>query len=345
MPDLISFIKEVFASPILLAAVGPAIAMMLVNGWTDAPVAIATAVRSGAIKMKPAAILAAVCNFLGAAAMMLFGNPVAVSVYSIAGLGRLSGDSAGSTLTAAMLSVVIWSLFALYCGIPTSESHALLAGLTGAAVARVGLSAFNKAEWLKVLFGLFISTVPVLYAAAALSRFLDRRLGRSRRSEAVFGKLQIAGAAVSSFAHGAQDGQKFAGVMTLAAAVCLKNDGSDVSVPLWTAAFSAGVISLGMLLGGRRIIKSFDSFASQKSSDGFAADVTAAAALVAMSFFGIPASTTHAKTVAVLGASVPRHKRLSGGGAVLKMTFFWVLTFPVCAALGYLLSHILFFMA
>lgn len=333
----------VVESPLLLAAVVPAIAMMLVNGWTDAPVAIATAVRSGAIKLKSAIILAAVCNFLGAALMIALGNSVATSIYSLSGMGKLPIELVGNALICAMLSVVVWSLFALYYGIPTSESHALLSALFGAAAAVVGSQAFDKTEWLKVLLGIFLAAAPNLFIALVLSKWLEKTFSSNTASTNVFKKSQIFGAALSSFAHGAQDGQKFGAVLTVTASVCVFKSEGTVYIPIWTVVLSAGFISLGMLLGGKRIIKSFDSFASPKASSGFASDIVSALTLFIMSLFGIPASTTHAKTCAVLGASISRNNFIACIKATVKMTLFWGLTFPVCIGLSFILSHIMLF--
>lgn len=338
------FLGEVARSPMLLLAVLPSLLLMLVNGWTDAPVTVATAIRSGAITLKRAVALAALCNFFGALVMMVLGNKVAVSIYSISGFGELPTSSVGTALISAFLSVAVWSLFSLRYGIPTSESHALTAALFGSAAAVVGADAFQTEEWTKVFIGILISSLPTFVFAKYISRKLDERYNARKDIDKRFKRLQILGAAVSSFAHGAQDGGKFAAIFAVTLSVVIKKSTAEFKVPLWCVVLSAVVISLGMLLGGRRIIQNFETFSSKKSSSGFAADITSSALLVIMSLFGISASTTHAKTCAVLGASAEQGLSKSQSKATVKLTAFWFLTFPVCIALGFILSYILRFL-
>lgn len=342
MPNFTAFLEQIRDNPVMLTVLLCAVMLMLVNGWTDAPVSIATAVHTGAIKLYSAQVLAAVGNFCGAAFMMIVGAPVAVSVYSLSGVSKIFGASALSALIAAMLTVVLWSLIALYCGVPTSESHALLAALTGSAVAIGGNKCFNGEEWMKVILGLVISSV----LATVITYLVVKRL-KSRqkltKNENFCKKLQIFGAAASSFAHGAQDGQKFAGVLTIAAMLCLHREANKIIVPLWTVALSAVLISVGMLLGGKKIIKTFESFASKNAMSGVCTDVVSSVLLVLMAFLSIPASTTNAKTCAVIGAGVAEGTVQKGVKSIIATILMWLLTFPACAAIGFMLGHILFF--
>lgn len=341
MPSFSAFVGEITDTPMLVTVILCAVMLMLVNGWTDAPVSIATAVHSGAIGTVAASVLAALGNFCGAAFMMVVGSPVAVSVYSLSGVSKIFGEAALSALIAAMVTVVLWSLTALFYGIPTSESHALLAALTGAAVAIGGSECFDKKAWAKVVLGLIISSFFAAIISFLVVRFINQKC--SFQNHGVFKKLQVFGAAVSSFAHGAQDGQKFAGVLTVAAVLCLHKEASNITVPLWTVALSAVLISVGMLLGGRKIIKSFSDFAPKNAVAGVCSDVVSAFLLVVMSLLGIPASTTNAKTCAVIGAGIMERRARNGVKTIAKTVLIWLLTFPVCAAVGFMLGHILFF--
>ena len=327
-------IDTVLCHPALLLAVLPALLLMLVNGWTDAPVNIATAIHSGAVSARCAILLSAVCNFLGAAVMRALGSSVAVSVYSISGLDKV-GSAALPALSAAMTAVAVWSLFALRFGLPTSESHALAAALSGAAVAVSGFGALDMHEWGKLLLGVLFSTVPV----AAVSLLAAGLLRLLPLGDGTFKKLQVTGAALSSFAHGAQDGQKFAGVLTLAATLNLGGT-AEVTVPLWAVFLSALLISLGTLLGGRKIIERFSEFAPEAPHCGFAADLVSAVGLLLLSAAGLPASTTHAKSSAVFGAGLSERRVKSTRSAILPLIGAWVLTFPVSAALGFVLTKI-----
>ncbi|MBO5745729.1 MAG: inorganic phosphate transporter [Clostridia bacterium] len=312
-----------------------AVALMLVNGWTDAPVNIATAIRSGAVRPKTAILLSAVCNFLGASAMCIFGSSVAVSIYSISGLTSVR-ENAAEALTAAVFAVVIWSLAALWFGLPTSESHALAAALTGAAVAVEDFKSVNLVEWGKTALGLLLSTLPVFLISFATAKFMQNSFCNLKVN---FKKLQILGAMLSSFAHGAQDGQKFAGVLVLNLSLAAAQKGT-VNIPLWATVLSAFFISLGTLLGGKKIIKKFGTLAPTDPCSGFCSDLVSAVTLLILSIFGVPASTTHAKSSAVMGAgtvNIPFKENLT---TVKELITAWVLTFPVSAALSFFLTQV-----
>lgn len=319
----------------------PICLLMLVNGWTDAPVTVVTAVSSGAVKFRVAVFLSAVCNFLGGVAMCFLGNSVAVSIYQIANIDGKT-DNLLPVLLAAIVTVVLWSLIALKLGLPTSESHALLAALSASGVAVAGFSAVNLYEWLKVAVGLAFTTYPLCVLSYFVTKWVDRFLVLG---DSTFKKLQVLGAMMSSFAHGAQDGQKFAGV--LAVALNLNRHTAhatdSVSVPLWAVVLSAGMITLGTFLGGRKIVDSIDTFAPKNPSQGFSADLTSAVALSVLSILGIPAATTVAKTMAIVGAGKVNSKHDKGNRTQKSMYFAWGLTFPICAALSYLLTQIVIF--
>ena len=166
MPDLALIIIGIFSSPFMFLAVVSALLLMLVNGWTDAPVSIASAVTTGALTLKQASCLSAGCNFLGAIAVSFLGNSVAVSVAELSGLGTASCSMASVGFTAALLSVAVWSLIALYLGLPTSESHALISSLAGASACIFGVTAINKGAIIKVIIGLLVSIVPVVFLSA-----------------------------------------------------------------------------------------------------------------------------------------------------------------------------------
>ena len=310
---------------------------MLVNGWTDAPVNIATAIHSGAVKPKTAILLSAICNFSGAVAMSVFGSAVAINIYSISGLSSIN-NNAIPALVAAVLSVVVWSLIALKFGLPTSESHALMAALSGSAVAIGGFSVLNGTEWLKALLGIALSTLPVAVLSFFVAAFFNQRL---KLPIFTFKHLQVVGAALSSFSHGAQDGQKLAGLLTLATILTNPDHPQTVAVPLWAVLTSAVVISLGTLLGGKSIIKRFSEFAPSNPALGFASDLVSAVGLSILSICGLPASTTHAKSSAVLGAGVFDHRLKDLLEPFKWMALAWVLTFPISATLGYFLTRLL----
>ncbi len=332
MPHMASFLSYIFHLPIGVLAVLSAIALMLINGWTDAPVGIASAVGSRALSFKKATVLSSVCNCLGAVAVGLLGNSVAKSVTELSGFNGLPPKLGAVSFTAAMLSVAVWSLLSLFVGIPTSESHALLAALSGAAMAVTGINSLNVGEWSKVLLGLVISSVPLVVLSKKVTAILKKRCGE--KSDAKFKKMLIVGAGMSAFAHGAQDGQKFAGVFALQIAL-LSGKQSSHTVPFYAVLISAVFISIGMLLGGKKIVGTLTELSSRDALSGFSADLVSAFALLVMSLVGIPASTTAAKTSALIGTGNSNIK-----GAT-KLFATWVLTFPACGFLGFVISKLL----
>ncbi len=318
----------------------PTCLLMLVNGWTDAPVTVATAVSSGAVKFKVAVFLSAVCNFLGGLVMCLLGNSVAVSISEFI---KLEGqtDKLLPALQGAVITVVLWSLIVLKFGLPTSESHALFSALSASGVAAMGFSAINVTEWLKVAVGVLLTTYPMVVLSCFFAKWVEKFLVLG---DSTFKKLQVFGAMLSSFAHGAQDGQKFAGVLAVALSLNRHFHSTDaVSVPFWAVVLSAGMITLGTFLGGRKIVDSIETFAPKNSSQGFSADFVSAVTLSVLSVLGIPAATTVAKTMAIVGAGKVQRPQNKEKTTLKFMVVTWVLTFPACAVLSYLLTKVFIF--
>ena len=153
------FLQQMGEHPLLLISVLLTLGVIFVNGWTDAPNAIATCVVTRCIGVRQAIIMAAICNFFGVLVMTMFNSKVAMTIKNMVNFNGNNQD-AMIALCAAMAAIVIWAVGAWYFGIPTSESHALIAGLTGAAIAlQGGMDGVNGAEWLKVIYGLVLSTI------------------------------------------------------------------------------------------------------------------------------------------------------------------------------------------
>ncbi len=308
--------------------------VVLVNGWTDAPNAIATAVSSGALSFPKAAALAAVCNLLGVVGMTALNASVAETLYGLASFGE-EPSVALTALCAAMIAIILYSALAWRFGIPTSESHALIAGLTGAALALPGgLGGVNPGAWGKVLLGLLLS----VGLGAVLGRLALRLLNRAGGTPSFFCRAQILGAAVMAFFHGAQDGQKFMGVFLLAAALATgQGSAGSFRIPLWLMLLCALTMALGTAFGGRRIIDTVGrDMTSLTLRSGFAADLGAGCCLLLCSVLGLPVSTTHAKTAAILG--VGRQVDRSIARSILLA---WVCTFPCCGLIGFFSTKVL----
>ena len=306
--------------------------VLLVNGWTDAPNAIAGAVVTGALSFRRAVLLAAVCNVLGVCCVTAVNASVAETVYSIASFS--GGPRAASVaFSAGMAGVVLWAAACWRWGIPTSESHALVAGITGAAVALEGdVSCVRWESWEKVLLGLLLSTAAGFWTG----RMAGRAAQRWRGTACLFRRLQLPGAAATAFFHGAQDGQKFLGVFLLGVALVQgRQDEQTFVVPLWLMLFCAIGMALGTGLGGRRIIDRVGrEMVTLSPRDGFACDVAGVGCLLAATVLGLPVSTTHTRTAALLGVGSAGGKQADWGVAG-TIALAWGLTFPGCAALGW----------
>ena len=298
------------------------LAVIFVNGWTDAPNAIATAVGSGAVCFRRGVLMAAVCNFAGAALACLCFPAVADTMGELAAF--FDPDAAVVTLNAALLSIVLWSVAAWLSLVGRPNRHALLAGLSGGAVALgAGAAQLSAGAWLRVLAGLALS-LPVGVAAGRL--FRQALAGRVRRPAA----WQKCAAALTALLHGVQDGQKFLALLLL-------TDGLDggLSVSRLTLTLlTAGVMALGTALGGKPIVEKVGSeLASLSPADGLAADLGAGTVLLACSLMGLPVSTTHAKVAAICGAGQGANRGVMG-----QMAGAWILTFPACGAMAFLLT-------
>lgn len=336
------------ANPLLFMAVALTLGVILVNGWTDAPNAIATCVVTRCMSARAAILMAAVFNFLGVFVMTMINSTVTATITNMVNFGS-NTQEAIVALSAALFAIVLWATLAWAFGIPTSESHALIAGLTGGAIAIHGnLDGVNGAEWVKVLYGLVISVVLgfglgwlVCKGVVLLFRRADRQ-----KTDGFFRYAQIFGAACMSFMHGAQDGQKFMGVILLS--VFLANgqtSATDFHLPVWLMLLCSAVMGLGTSIGGKKIIKSVGmDMVKLEKYQGFSADIAASISLLFSSLFGIPVSTTHAKTTAIMGVGAVKRLSAIDLSVAKDMGLTWMLTFPGCGLIGYLMTKLFLFL-
>lgn len=340
---LTDFLSQVFSNPMLAVTVALTLGVIMVNGWTDAPNAIATCVSTRSMRAPNAIIMAAVFNFLGVLVMTLINSKVAMTIYNMVDFGGNTHE-ATVALCAALFAIVVWATAAWAFGIPTSESHALIAGLSGAAIAlHSSLDGINFSEWVKVLYGLALSTVLGFvtgFAATRLTERCCRNLNR-RKTTAFFKKAQIAGGTGMAFMHGAQDGQKFMGVFLLGIFLVNGQTATEFSVPMWLMVLCSVVMALGTSIGGYRIIKSVGmDMVKLQPYQGFAADAGATLCLLLSSLTGIPVSTTHTKTTAIMGVGASRRISAVNWKIVGEMALAWVLTFPGCGLLGFVMAKL-----
>ena len=340
---LAEFLKQLISNPALFITVVLTLGVILVNGWTDAPNAIATCVSTRSISPKKAIVMAAVFNFLGVLVMTLVSNAVAMTIYNMVDFGE-NPKNALIALCAALFAIVVWATAAWAFGIPTSESHALIAGISGAAIALQGGQGINGSEWIKVIYGLFMSSIMgfcIGYAVTKGLGFLCKNMDR-RKTNSFFSKAQVGGGAAMAFMHGAQDGQKFMGVFLLG--VFLAKGQANITefdIPIWLMVLCSFVMALGTSIGGYKIIKTVGmGMVKLGTYQGFSADIAAAISLYTASALGIPVSTTHTKTTAIMGVGAAKRFSSANWSIVKEMAAAWVLTFPGCGLLGYLMAYI-----
>ena len=342
--SLAQFVAQVVSNPILAVTVLLTLGVIFVNGWTDAPNAIATAVTTRSINIRPAIIMSAVFNFLGVLLMTMINSSVASTISNMVDFGA-DTQMALVALCAALFSIVVYSVGASIFGIPTSESHSLIAGLTGAALAvQGGLDGVNGQEWIKVIYGLVLSLAlgfalgwGICKALTIICANMDRR-----RTNRAFKYAQIFGAAAMSFMHGAQDGQKFIGVLLLGVAFCNgQPDLVNAAIPIWLMMLCSITMGVGTSVGGEKIIKSVGmDMVKLETFQGFSADLAGAACILLSTLTGIPVSTTHTKTSAIMGVGAVKRLSAINFSVVKDMMLTWVFTFPGCGLISFVMAKV-----
>lgn len=345
--SLASFLQQVTSNPVLAITVALTLGVIFVNGWTDAPNAIATCVTTRCMRVRSAIIMSAICNFFGVLIMTHINASVASTISNMVDFG---GDTTMAliALCAALFSIVVYSVGASIFGIPTSESHSLIAGLTGAAIALGGAGGVNMDEWIKVIYGLVMSLLfgfAIGWATAKVVTVICAGLDR-RRTDTFFKYAQIFGAATMSFMHGAQDGQKFIGVLFLGVAFASgQPDVAGAVIPVWLMVLCSATMGLGTSVGGEKIIKSVGmDMVKLEKYQGFSADLSSSLCLLVMTVLGIPVSTTHTKTSAIMGVGAVRRLSAINFGVVKDMMLTWIFTFPGCGIISYAMAKLFMFL-
>lgn len=318
----------------LLIALFAVLAAEFVNGWTDAPNAIATVISTGVMTPRQAVIMAVVLNTVGA----MSGTAVAATV------GKGIVESWALTLpsiTATMVSIILWGSLAARFGIPVSKSHALLAGLAGAALAGGGIAALQAAGWVKVAIGLVCSLGFGFVGSFVLGRLITAVAAKAppTRAKHTFDRLQMASAGFMAFNHGLNDGQKFMGVFTLT----LLAGGAipKFEISWWVIVVCALTMGIGTSFGGWKIIQTVGSKMTRLTTwQGFAATMAASSTIYVASAYGIPLSTTHTITSAVVGVSASKRTSDVRWGVLKKIMLAWCATFPACALIAYVAATI-----
>ena len=334
-----TFLGQLVSNPVLAVTVILALGAIFVNGWTDAPNAIATCVTTRCMPARAAILMSAAFNFLGVLIMTHFNASVANTISHIVDFGGNS-TMALACLCAALFSIVVYGATASRFGIPTSQSHSLIAGLTGAAIALGGASSVNVHEWMKVIYGILLSTL-LGFGLGWLNYKLIGRLCRHvnrQKANSFFKWAQICSGAGVAFMHGAQDGQKFMSIFMLAIMMTagMGMDLSGVAMPMWLMIFCAFNMGFGTAVGGERIIKSVGmDMVKLEAFQGFAASLSTFVSLMLATFGGLPVSTTHTNTTAIMGVGAAKNPKSVKWSIAIDMVKTWVLTFPGCGILGF----------
>lgn len=302
-----------------------------VNGFHDSANSIATVVGTRVLKPVQAVAMAAIANFVGP---FIFGTAVATTV----GKGIIQPEfSTVYVILAALIGAIIWDLITWYFGLPSSSSHALIGGLIGSGLIAGGSKAIVVIGVQKTLAFMVISPMlgfAIAFAfAVAIMYFL--RKARPSKVNKGFGKLQIASSAFFSLTHGANDGQKTMGVITalLIAGGILQSKSFIVPVPVILAAASA--IALGTFFGGWRIVKTMAfRLTSLRPYQGFCAETGGGVVLTSMALFGIPVSTTHAISGAIMGVGATKRFSAVRWGIGRRIIYAWIITIPASAAIA-----------
>jgi PiT family inorganic phosphate transporter len=316
---------------IILGSIVAALFFDFVNGFHDSANAIATVVGTRVLKPIYAVSIAAIANFTGP---FIFGTAVAATV----GKGIIQPEfSTIYVILAGLIGAIVWDLITWYFGLPSSSSHALIGGLVGSALIGGGLNAIVFPGIEKTLMFMVVSPMAGFAVAFAFAIVLMYYLQQSKASKVnrIFGKLQIGSSIFFSLTHGANDGQKTMGIITALLIAGGLIDSKSFVVPLWVILGAAAAIALGTFFGGWRIVKTMAfRLTSLRPYQGFCAETGGGAILASMAWLGIPVSTTHAISGAIMGVGATKRFSAVRWGVGKNLIYAWIITIPASAAVS-----------
>ncbi len=320
---------------IVWAIIGLALAFDFINGFHDAANSIATVVSTRVLSPRYAVIWAATFNFI---AFLVFEPHVAATI----GKGTVVQEHVTlAIVTSGLIGAIVWNLLTWWWGLPSSSSHALVGGLAGAALVAAGPSALvlgSPTQKGLIQVGIFIFLAPMLGMALGwifmiATYWIFRRASPSRVGK-LFKRLQLVSAAAYSLGHGGNDAQKTMGIV-LAVLITAGQLPKDADAPLWVVLACHAAMGLGTLMGGWRIVKTMgQKICKLQPVHGFAAETAGAATLYGATMLGIPVSTTHTITGAILGVGSTRGLHAVKWGVAARVVWAWVLTIPAAAGIG-----------
>lgn len=320
----------------LILTIAFAVLFDLANGWNDAANAVATVISTRVLTPVQAIAFGAVLNFAGA----LFSSEVAKTVgHDIANAHFLTG----ATFLAAVMTAPFWITFCSKRGLPNSCSHALLGALIGSVLATAGLPGLKGEGIRKIFFGVAICPIAGFTGGYILARIVTviTRNTRPRIAARVFGKLQLVSAGAMALAHGTGDAQKAMGIITGALMTAGVLQG-PFAIPMWVRLMCAAAMALGTSLGGWHVMRTLGSrLAHLRTYQGFSAETAASATILVNTLGGVPISTTHSITGAIMGVGTANGIKAVRWGVGKKIVFAWVFTFPICILAGALVRLLL----
>ena len=312
---------------ILLLIIFFALAFDFLNGFHDAANSIATVVSTRVLSPRYAVLWAAFFNFI---AFLIFGLEVATTI----GKGLIHSEIVDLTLIGAgLIAAIIWNLITWWLGIPSSSSHTLVGGLVGAAIAKAGFGAVFMGEVIKIILFIFLAPVIGIIISFILS-IVTLHICKNMspfRVDKNFRKLQLLSSAAYSLGHGSNDAQKMMGVIFIAL-VSTKHLNISDTIPLWIVLACHAAMGLGTLSGGWRIVKTMgQKITKLRPFEGFSAETGGAITLFTTALLGIPVSTTHTITGAIIGAGITKRLSAVKWKVTLNLIWAWVITIPVTA--------------
>ncbi len=313
---------------VLVMLVALALIFDFMNGFHDAANAIATVVSTGVLKPQTAVAMAAIFNFI---AIFVVGLKVAATV----GKGTIDPAVVDQyVIFGALVGAIIWNLITWYYGIPSSSSHALIGGLVGAAVAKSGTGALIGSGLLKTVLFIVISPLVGFLLGSIIMVLVSWLFVRStpRKVDTWFRRMQMASAAAYSLGHGGNDAQKTIGIIWMLLIVAGVSTKADAAPPMWVIISCYTAISFGTLFGGWRIVKTMgQKITKLKPVGGFCAETGGAITLFAATAMGVPVSTTHTITGAIVGVGSAQKMSAVRWGVAGNIVWAWIFTIPASA--------------
>ena len=320
---------------LLIGLVALAVAFGVANGFNDAANAIATVIGTRVLSPRAALVMASFFSFVGAAT----GTAVAITI----GQGIIAPQALTMGIVlAGTVPAVIWTFAATHYGMPVSTTHGLVGGLVGAGMATGGGEAIVWNVLARVISAVGIAPLLGLVAGFSMMVAISWLFRKSSpdRARGIFGNLQILSAAFLAYSHGKNNGQMPMGLMAMA--LMAYTGSCECVIPFWTVLASGASISFGIAAGGWRVIRTLGlRMTTLRPVHGFAAETSAAAVVEVASHLGIPVSTTHCISTAIMGVGATRRLSAVRWGIARDIVLAWLLTFPACGALGWLLALVL----